>query len=444
MVTAKKPTPAPKAIAPKPGAQKAGAKKAISKVRASSRAVPAQGPLTVAQARTMVQAAQAPQAIKAVLSKLAAPAAGRKRAPGTAPAPAAGKAVGKAMGAAAAAARAVPGPDTTRPPSPATLAIEQRRLKLHNRNEIKRRIRDYKATLALLQQRGVKGLPAAAPTATPPTQAAAAPAKQRRAPVAAAGKAAAPSAAAGPLRVLAEGDSWFDYPALFFGGGLIPRLERRLGVPILCLAQAGDESRHMLGVAQRKLLAQQLRDGAGDGQPWELLLFSGGGNDIVDEPLALWLRVFDPGVPPAQLLHAQRFSTALALVRAAYEDLIALRDAHSPQTHIVLHAYDFAIPFGRGICGKGPWLKPAFDLHGFPQDLVASTAVVKAMLLEFANMLQALQAAPRVTFINAQDTLAPVQASWHNEMHPSRGGFDQIADVFHAKLKLMFPQRVLG
>ena len=312
--------------------------------------------------------------------------------------------------------------------SPATVAVERRKLKLKEREDRKQRVRDYKATLAVLQSHGVKGLPEVAPT----------PPRRRRAP-----GAPAATARSGPLRVLAEGDSWFDYPVPFFGGGLVPRLEDRLGVPILNLAKAGDETRFMLGVEQRQLIAQHLTDGCPDGTPWELMLFSGGGNDIVAQPLALWLRDFDPAVAPAKLINQPRFSSALALVRAAYEDLIEIRDQVSPQTHLAFHAYDFAIPDGRRICHLGPWLKPAFDLRGFPADMIASTQVVQEMLLQLASMLKALESHAQVTFINAQGTLPPVSASWHNEMHPSRNGFNQIADKFHAAIRVLFPGRVV-
>jgi hypothetical protein len=389
-------------MATKTKARSAPAKKA-AKARSPAARAPA-GPLTLAQARALVQAAQpapkaAPRAARA--SRAAAPR--RAASPG-------------AMRAAAAA--------TT----PASIAIERRKLAIAEREDLKQRMRDYKATFALLQKHGVKGLTAAAPAAR---------ARRRRAPGAAA------PAPGGPLRILAEGDSWFDYPVPFFGGGLVPRLEQRLGVPILNLAKAGDESRYMLGVEQRQLIAQQFRNGAPDGNPWELMLFSGGGNDIVADPLALWLRDFSAGVPPAQLLNGPRFASALALVRAAYEDLIEIRNLLSPQTHLVFHAYDFVLPDGRGICHLGPWLKPAFDLRGFPGDLVASGQVVREMLQQFAAMLGALATQPRVTFINAQGTLAPVKASWHNEMHPSKGGFNQIANIFHAGIKALFPGRVL-
>jgi hypothetical protein len=66
------------------------------------------------------------------------------------------------------------------------------------------------------------------------------------------------------------------------------------------------------------------------------------------------------------------------------------------------------------------------------------------MLRRFAAMLNALATAhpANVTLINGQGTLPQQTSSWHNELHPSRGGFNQFADLFHAKLKALFPARV--
>lgn len=305
-------------------------------------------------------------------------------------------------------------------PSPAGVGVERRKLELKQEQERRRRIREYKATLAVMKKRGVKGL-----GAQPKKGAPAAKAPPR------------------PLQVFAEGDSWFDYPVPFFGGGVIPRLEGKLGVPILNLAKAGDEVRYMLGVKERKTLITQFTNGCPAGGPWDAMLFSGGGNDIVDNPMALWIRDFNATMPPAALIHQGRLDAALALVRAGYEDLIGLRDRLSPQTHLFVHAYDFAIPDGRGICHLGPWLKPTFDLRGFPTQ-AAAFGVTKILLQQFADVLQMLASAhPRVTFINGQGTLAATPGSWHNELHPSKDGFKAFAALFHQKLKALFPTRVL-
>jgi hypothetical protein len=304
--------------------------------------------------------------------------------------------------------------------TPGTVGLERRRRAIAVREENRRRTAEYAATLRLMKKRGVAD-----------------PKQPRRA------RALAAPKVVQPLQVFAEGDSWFDYPVPLFGGGIITRLEKLLGVPILNLAKAGDEVRFMLGVEERKLIVKQFTNGCPAGGPWDAMMFSGGGNDIVDNPMALWVKDFDPNIPIEDHLHAQRFDTALALVRAGYEDLIALRDTLSPATTLIFHAYDFAIPDGRGICHLGPWLKPTFDLRRFP-DQAGRVRVVKEMLVRFATMLSQLAVAHKdVLFVNAQGTLSPVSSSWHNELHPAKKGFQQFAERFQKELKQLFPQKVL-
>jgi len=309
------------------------------------------------------------------------------------------------------------------PTSPAAVGAERKELKNKQQAEISRRAQEYTAVMRLLKSRGAR-----APAAK---------GKGKKG----AGKVTAKPAAFVPLQVMAEGDSWFDYPVPFFGGGIIPRLQSKLGVPILNLATAGDEVRYMLGVEQRKKLIKHLDKGCPAGGPWDLLLFSGGGNDIVGDPMALWVKPWDASKPPKQHLIQTRLDAALTLVRAAYEDLIALRNELSPTTHIVFHAYDYAIPDGRGICHFGPWLKPTFDLRSFPSQ-TAAHEVVKSMIDQFAAMLNGLAQAKGVSFIKTPGTLTPVAGSWHNELHPSKAGFNLVAEKFYVQVKAMFPQRV--
>jgi hypothetical protein len=359
--------------------------KEVGRSRTAAKAAlpPATGPVTLDEARALVQAKHPKLAVRA-LRKGAAP-----------------------------------------PASPAAVGAERQKLEQARREERARRISEYKATLEIMKSRGARR-PRRNKTAKAATGE----------PVAKDGDGETFS----PLQILAEGDSWFDYPVPFFGGGIVPRLETLLGVPILNLAKAGDEVRYMLGVDERKIMIDQLTNGCPAGGPWDVVLFSGGGNDIVGNPMALWVNDWNAALPPLGQIRTARFAAALELVRAGYEDLIALRDQLSPGTHLIFHGYDFAIPDGRGICGFGPWLKPTFDLHKFPSQ-ADGQAVVKEMLKSFAATLQALTRA-NVSFIQTQGTLAPVPASWHNELHPAKAGFDTFAGMFQQQLKVLFPARV--
>lgn len=297
----------------------------------------------------------------------------------------------------------------------ASVGKERKELVAQQREEVRQRERDYDAIYRLMNKHGVRGL---AGDGTGDVRA---------------------RGSANVLRVLAEGDSWFSYPAPLFGGGIIPRLEKRLGVPVMNLATAGDEVRAMLGVEQRKKLVERLRT---KGAPWDVLVFSGGGNDIVGDPMALWIKDHDASQPAAEHINEQRFSAALAIVQAGYEDLIQLRNELSPNTQLIFHAYDFPIPDGRGICHLGPWLRPSLLLRGF-RDEQRMFDVTKTMLSRFAGMLDGLaRSRGRVTFLNGQGSLAPTKSSWHNELHPSKSGYDLFAAKFHEKIAELFPGRV--
>lgn len=363
-------------------ARGAGAAKRTAKVRSgTTAAVAPSGPVTLEQARALAQAKSPKRALR----------------------------------------RAMAGPE---PLIEKEFGDNRDELRQQQEDVREQRKREYRDTIRIMKQRGAKAPPAKAEV------------PGRRRAVSLTPK------TFDPLQAFAEGDSWFDYPVPFFGGGIIPRLESRLGVPILNLAKAGDEVRFMLGVEQRKRLIQTFKEGPPAGGAWDLMLFSGGGNDIVDNPMALWIRDWDPNAKPADLINQPRFAAALALVRAGYEDLVSLRDKHSPGTHIVLHGYDFAIPDGRGLCSFGPWLEPTFKLRGFPtQD--AGFKVMKEMLTQFAAILTALKSAhPKVTFVNTQGTLPPTVKSWHNELHPDKDGFKLITGKIEQTVRVLFPDRV--
>lgn len=239
-----------------------------------------------------------------------------------------------------------------------------------------------------------------------------------------------------PLRILAEGDSWFEYPVPGGGGGVIEQLEKLIKVKILNMAHHGDEARHMLALSQRKAIIKRLSDPA---ITFDVLLFSGGGNDLVGDEFVLWLRDAHAGAPPEELLDGPRLDAILGVVEGAYRDLIAIRDQYSPNTRLFLHGYDFPRVTGKGVCGIGPWLKPSLDFRG-TTDPATQFQVVRVLLRRFGQMLQGLASPPKsVFYVPTQGALDP-DSDWANEIHPTRNGFKKIAERFRDALRMHFPQ----
>jgi len=66
---------------------------------------------------------------------------------------------------------------------------------------------------------------------------------------------------------------------------------------------------------------------------------------------------------------------------------------------------------------------------------------VKDFLLQFDNMLRQLEIAnANVVYVRTQGTLGA--NDWTNELHPTPGGFDKIANKFRSALQNKFPGRI--
>ena len=244
-------------------------------------------------------------------------------------------------------------------------------------------------------------------------------------------------ASASIVRIFAEGDSWFDYPP---GVDVIGALKKLIKLPIANMAHHGDEVRQMLALKQRRELEQRFAKGAPDGKPWDALLFSGGGNDLVGDQLCIWISTYAQGMTPNQIVDTKRFGAVLEIIEAGYRDLIDLRDRLSPGTKLFINQYDFAPPNGKGVCNVGPWLKPSLDFRVVP--LGMQPDVVKVILERFANLLASIATSTSNVYpVPTQGTLpASTKEWWANEIHPTDKGFKLVAEKFLAVMKTQFPQ----
>jgi hypothetical protein len=266
--------------------------------------------------------------------------------------------------------------------------------------------------------------------------------------------AVAATAAANPLNLLADGDSWFDYP---LGSGvpgvhtdIIAQLRTQLpNALILNLAHAGDATTTIMGVSKFRMLEGLLTNPAHGG--FDAILFSGGGDDLVGEQFRFWLNdAAKTAHDPAQAINNPALNDIIGVVETAYRDLAALRNrAGNPGVPIVTHAYDFATPDGRGACTLGPWLLPSLQSRGWMRDpfdaadLAIGQNITRQMLLRFDILMQTLERDPylNLIYVRTQGTLSPGPAQWDNELHPTPNGFAAIAAKFTPVIRARFPGR---
>jgi len=235
------------------------------------------------------------------------------------------------------------------------------------------------------------------------------------------------------MKIIADGDSWFDYP-WFMGtnGGLVDHLEKILGLPIINYAHAGDATVTAMGLKKSKRL-ESILPGA------DILLFSGGGDDIAGDQFCIWLNQNTDG-DIKKAINWNRLGAILNLIIADYEDLTDIRDRLAPNCYIVTHSYDFPVAskLGVGVLfgALGPWLKPGLDYCGWT-DEDDQVLIVKMVLQEFQTRLSAFAAQNRNHIhINTQGTLGP--DDWDNEIHANDSGWTKLAQVVNTGLLPLF------
>jgi lysophospholipase L1-like esterase len=246
------------------------------------------------------------------------------------------------------------------------------------------------------------------------------------------------SANAGVL--IAEGDSWFDYP----GDDVLALLEDEHLFEVESVARAGDRVEDMAhSEGQFEKFTRRLEKLLRAGKIPRAILLSGGGNDIAGDDFAVLL---NHATSPLPALNEDVVRGVIDVrLRAAYVTMIAgltsiaqeLLDRPIP---IVTHGYGYAVPDGRGFLGgfsflPGPWLEPGLHQKGH-RDTASNQRLVAQLIDRFNAMLQGIAALPQFAHVHHLDLRkllrsdAGYQQHWANELHPSKLGFALVAEKY--------------
>ena len=237
----------------------------------------------------------------------------------------------------------------------------------------------------------------------------------------------------GAPRILCEGDSWFGYPKK----DLLEYIRESGAFNMLRVAKAGDELiANMMGPEQLARFKRAL-----ERWDFDLVLYSGGGNDIVGDDLVNYLTANGNPNDPSSYINAtfNGVNGVLNKMKQKYHDIITLT-----QCPVIAHGYDYLQPSGKpfkflGI-KKGPWIKPTMEALGIPDSGTLRADIVKSLLDQFNEMLAAL-ASTHASFhhVDLRGTLTPAASNWHNEIHPTGKGFKKLSLKYDSVMRSIIP-----
>ncbi len=236
--------------------------------------------------------------------------------------------------------------------------------------------------------------------------------------------------------LVAEGDSWFDYPF----NDVLSMLEDEHGFDVESVAHKGDRVEDMAYSRGQfddftRLLEKLLRQG----RVPDAILLSGGGNDLAGDEFAMLLNHAASGLPAlnddiVQGVIDVRTEKCVRLPdQRPHRDRQALLDRPIP---VILHGYDYPVPDGRGFLGgfgicQGPGCGPDSTARATATSRQHESR--RRLIDAFNAMLRQLARAEgfeHVRYVDLRGTLSNAAAykrDWANELHPTEPGFKAVA-----------------
>lgn len=245
------------------------------------------------------------------------------------------------------------------------------------------------------------------------------------------------------LIIVAEGDSWFDYP---LKKDIIDYL-RQKGYAIQNFAKAGDTLDNMVYGSDYKkkgdivthlgpLSLQKTLNAVKKLKP-RFVLFSAGGNDIVGSEIKGYLN--HRNSKPAELINKPIFKAKLERMSIAISFFLEAVHKKNKNADILMDGYDYAKVNGKGYTFifknlLGPWILPSMGAKGITANK-DQKAILKYLVDEFNEMLAKLD--KKYDFFHHIDlrNKFPKDSQWDNEIHLKNSGYKTISEIYHSKMK---------
>lgn len=231
------------------------------------------------------------------------------------------------------------------------------------------------------------------------------------------------------LRIVDEGDSWFQYPVRL--KDTIDQLSADPDKAVFSLSAAGD----LLGdMANRREYLEALEQTGA-----RVMLLSGGGNDMLGGGrFESFLLPYQAGKTGADLLEMPLVREELRRAIDNYRRILGEVQQRFPAVLVFGHGYDVSFPLD-----NGRWLGKPLAARQIPLN-VGRTAV-EAVLEIFATGLAGLEEEfPNFRFIDLRGRVGNSKKSWFDELHPEDPGFGRVAKAFREAIAAFLAESGAG
>jgi hypothetical protein len=237
------------------------------------------------------------------------------------------------------------------------------------------------------------------------------------------------------IKILAVGDSWFDYPLV---SDIVDHL-REMKYAVYKKSKIGNTLEDIVfgtkysfsyknkGQTQLKETIKAIEEN----NP-RFIIFSAGGNDIVGEQMQLFLNHKKSGLPLVRhdVLDYLANTTIKNAIEYFYLELIKIK----PDIEFITHGYDYGFPSGKSFHGiVGPWILPTMAMKGIT-DFETQREIIVIIVDKFNTLLAELENKyENFHHIDIRNMFTD-EILWHNEIHLKTEGYLKVARKFHEKI----------
>lgn len=223
------------------------------------------------------------------------------------------------------------------------------------------------------------------------------------------------------VRIVAEGDSWFQYPLL-----LKDTIDQLIDLDnfqyaVYGLSAAGDL---LSNIVREDEISEAI-----DNEDPDVLLVSGGGNDMVgNERIAKMVHVYAAN-RKAENYPNEKFTDFLNELERLYRQLFDRVLSNKPHLKIICHGYDNSIP------QNGRWLGKPLAKRKITNKTLQHQIITEMIGRFNERLIAVVQDYPgSVYHVDCRNLIGP-KSKWYDELHPKNKGYFKVAKLFDETIK---------